>query len=184
MLLSAIGDSIVKGFGVGEENSFVYFKKNNLKTLNLGENGATSQECLRQLAYIDGDLVLIYVGINDFLLNYSLNKTIENIVKITDCVKKKGKKIILCSPHRISGDATEGWCNSSTFISANHKLKNFNLILKGIAFKDNYYFIDYYNLLNKVENYDNLFFDGIHPTKETHNLMRKELMRVIGDFCV
>lgn len=179
MTIFALGDSIVKGFGVGEENSFVNMNTKGIHTVNFGMNGATSDYGVSKLKDIYGDILVLYFGINDFLSNYSVDYAIGNLVTIFEYVDKEKLDVILCSPHRIALDSIENWTGYTSFISTNNKLEEYNQKLRNISTSRKYKFLDFYSILGSIDNYDDLFFDGIHPTKSTHNIMREELLRIL-----
>ena len=82
MKICAAGDSIVNGFGVGRENSFVNLKDNNIEILNIGENGYTSLLTLEKIKKIKNisefNLLLVYVGIKSSLV-FAKEWNVENI---------------------------------------------------------------------------------------------------------
>ncbi|SHG98629.1 Lysophospholipase L1 [Anaerosphaera aminiphila DSM 21120] len=133
MTIFALGDSIVKGFGVGEEKSFVNVNEKGIHTVNFGMNGATSDYGVSKLKDIYGDILVLYFGINDFLSNYSVDYVVKNLMTIFEYVDKEKLDIILCSPHRIAIDSIENWTSYTSFISTNNKLKEYNQKLKDIS---------------------------------------------------
>lgn len=182
MIFNAIGDSIVNGYGVGEKNSFVNVNIEKLDIKNFGVNGATTLDVLKRLDIIgNSNVALLYLGINDFLNGVSINEVEKNIVEIVKTLKNKSDKLILCSVHKICVGEFFGMYKAA-IDSANEKILAYQNFIKVLCEEENLIFLDYYNLLNAEENYDDLFFDGIHPTEETHNIMKKYLLEKLGDF--
>ncbi|WP_036729348.1 SGNH/GDSL hydrolase family protein [Peptoniphilus mikwangii] len=180
MIINAFGDSVVAGFGVGRENSFVNIDRKDIIINNFGINGTTSLDVLNLINRVDfKDTFLLYVGINDFLSEISFYDVEKNIERIADSITGRCSKIVLCAPHFLSSDATYGWCNSSIFLSVNRKLELYQEFLVNLARCREFNIINYYKILGNYKDYDSLFFDGIHPTISTHKIMREELKKVV-----
>ncbi len=177
MKINVLGDSIVNGFGVIREEAFVYFDDLRIEMENFGENGATSLVTLTRIPRkLDCDILFIYVGINDFLSGYSFKSVCKNILKIIDLTKAKDIPVVIAAPHDITHDSTDGWCNEVNYVSAKRKLKEFSDFLKLASKENDFYCIDFYNELkesNEFENYEDLFFDGVHPNNKAHGIMRQ-----------
>lgn len=177
MKINALGDSIVNGFGVIREHSFVNVDDPRMEVNNYGENGTTSLITLSRVdRKLNCDILFVYVGINDFLSGYSLKSVCRNILKIADMAKAKNIPVIISAPHDIAEDATDGWCNDVNYISAKNKLKEFRDFIVVASEEYDFYYIDFYNELKSVSNYEkyeDLFFDGVHPNNKTHDIMRK-----------
>lgn len=179
MKLSILGDSIPNGFGVGKEHSFVNIKNKDIIVKNYAENGLTSLLTLnRAILATDSDIVFIYTGINDFLNGISLRSVCINILKITDMAKKNNIIPVIGIPHEITDDSCSGWCNDVNYISSLDKLNMFRDFIIFTSSKEKFYYIDFNkalkeHALNLKINYDELFFDGVHPNYRTHEYMRK-----------
>ncbi|MBP2025006.1 SGNH/GDSL hydrolase family protein [Peptoniphilus stercorisuis] len=183
MKICAAGDSIVNGFGVGRENSFINIKDNNIEILNIGENGYTSLltlEKIKKLKNISGfNLLFIYVGINDFLSGYSLESVTKNIERIIEFAKRNNLILLISIPLDITEGSQDGWCSSLNYISTKNKLIDYRKYIMEKSFQENFYYIDFYNKFKKLNNYSDLFFDGIHPNRYMHNLMRDYFSEIL-----
>lgn len=183
MKICAAGDSIVKGFGVLEENSFVNIKNKNIEVLNIGENGYTSLFVLERLKAIknirDFDVLFVYCGINDFLSGYSLKSVCKNIEKIIKFSKDNNLILLLAIPLDITEDSMEGWCNSLNYISTENKLIDYRKFIIEKSQEENFYYIDFYKKFKEIDNYGDYFLDGIHPNKSMHKLMREYFSEIL-----
>lgn len=177
MKINALGDSIVNGFGIVQDKAFIFLDDPRIEVEAFGENGATSLITLSRIPRkLECDILFIYVGVNDFLSGYSLKSVCKNILKIVDLAKAKDVITVISAPIDITSDATDGWCNDVNFISAKRKLKEFSDFLNVAKDEYGFYTIDFYNeLKNNIEdkNYEDMFFDGVHPNNKTHDIMRE-----------
>ncbi|MDO5041238.1 MAG: GDSL-type esterase/lipase family protein [Peptoniphilus sp.] len=170
-MINAIGDSLVYGYGVGSENSFINIPHE--KVNNYGINGDTSAGVLYRLdEVLDGQIIIILVGVNDFLNGISVDSTTSNIKKILDEIFCRGKKALLCIPFLLSEE--EDYTRILSL--ANDKITKYRENLLQFSHED-LLIVDFYGELQKEPNYSHLFFDGIHPTKSTHDLMRSLLIK-------
>lgn len=173
MILKAIGDSLVYGYGVGSENSFVNINIKNVKVINYGMNGDTSAGVLHRIdEVLDADVILVFAGVNDFLNGISVDAAASNIRKILDKIFSRGKKTVLCIPFLLSEE--EDYTNIISV--ANRKITEYRENLLQIKYED-LLAVDFYRQLQKQPHYSNLFFDGVHPTKSTHDLMKSLLIK-------
>lgn len=178
-----VGDSIPNGFGVGRENAFTNIVNKNIKIINSAENGANIENAYEQARrYSKCDILLVYAGINDFLMGRSLKAVLETILKISDYAKVNKIELIIGIPHDITTDATDGWCNDINYISTKNKLKDLKDIIEIASQKEKFSYIDFYSEMKQnltEEEYNDYFFDGIHPNKEMHKKMKKILEKIL-----
>ncbi|CDZ74435.1 putative arylesterase [Peptoniphilus sp. ING2-D1G] len=173
MILTAMGDSLVYGYGVGCENSFINMDMEGIEVVNQGINGDTSAGVLHRIENApDADIILVFVGVNDFLIGMSVDTVTSNIMKILEKIFHRGKKAILCIPFLLSEE--EDFTNILSI--ANNKITKYRE--KILELKDeSLLLIDFYRELKKQPDYSSLFFDGIHPTQKTHDLMKSILIK-------
>lgn len=164
LIINAVGDSIVKGFGV--EKSFVEVDGTGFVINNFGINGDTSENVLYRIEdYKNCDILLLYYGLNDFLNGCSVWQVVDNSKKI---IEKVNTEIILCIPHKVDVQELAFIFNPE---GINRKLSKL---------------IEEYKLLSNVKilNFYELFadetdlFDGIHPTDK----MQKQMQQYLLDF--
>ena len=167
-MIGAFGDSVIKGYGV-LGNSFVNI--DGIK--NFGVNGITSKNLLEIVQNSNLNNGIIFIGINDFLNGESVDSTIKNLDDIISVFKSRNGKLILCIPYKLS-DEIYGFPISGV----NKKIKLFRESI--LKINDNQVrILDFYKILGEIKDYESLFFDGIHPNTNTHQLMKICLLEVL-----
>ena len=166
-----LGDSITKGTGAAYSYSDLiedFFIQNgyNVKCINLAKNGATSYKMLsitqKYISFYHPDVVFLSIGWNDLKNRIRISEYEKNLLKITYILKReKVRRIVFLS---------------STLVSlpiANLKIRKYNSVLKKIAIKYNFDFVDVYKYwqrnTHKLEDY--LSYDGIHPNNNGQKLI-------------
>ena len=111
---------------------------------------------------IIGDIVVLMIGINDILLNSSINSVNENIEKIIELLKIKFKEIIIIS-----------------ILPTMYKDRNKNIIEVNniLSTYKNIKFLDIYNLfLGEDGKIDNKFSsDGVHLSTYAYDILNKKI---------
>ena len=171
------GDSLTAGYGLSTEEAFPALIEKQLikngkkiKVVNAGLSGETSAGGLSRLDWILKQPVEIFVlelGANDGLRGLPLTQTRQNLQAIIDKVKKKypQTKIVVAGmmvpPNMGKEYATE-----------------FQKIFPELAKKNNTTLIPF--ILNGVAGDEKLNqADGIHPTAEGHQIVARNIIKVI-----
>lgn len=183
MVLLCIGDSITFGYGVLKNERFInLIKEQGIKVINRGINGDTTSGMLSR---ISGDLervnskgpvvVLIMGGINDFLQGRNVDYVYKNIWLMGKEVLQKGFKLIIGIEGAVIVDkAMVNWDSTLNYNEINNKVKQLREFLKA----SEYTTVDFYEVMGTC---NSIFIDdGIHPDKNGHALMAKELLKVLN----
>lgn len=162
------GDSLVRGFGVPEDKSWVYLvSKNNF---NYGANGATTADVLSVIRMVKlSKYTFVMAGLNDFFMNYSFNFTRDNFSEIIKVIKAQNSTLILGIPPLPTHSAVEyGWVGDSVFQNVQIKL---NMLKEFFKDMDNVIIIDFNKIFDDILNPEDFFIDGVHPNTVLHSLM-------------
>lgn len=177
MVINALGDSIVNGYGVEDNCSFISRENSALNIKNYGINGDTTDGILKRIkSHINAEYILIFIGINDFLNGKSVDYVFKNICRIIDLLEKKDKNIILCIPFKLEESLYD-----FSIKSTNYKIIELRELILSNMKRRKILIVDFYKELLKEDNYSKLFIDGIHPNKKAHSLMGNILYKVLRD---
>ena len=81
------GDSLVRGFGVPEDKSWVYLVSKD--KYNYGANGATTADVLNVIRMVKlSEYTFVMAGLNDFFMNYNFDFTCNNFSEIIKVIKE------------------------------------------------------------------------------------------------
>jgi len=100
-VILAFGDSLTKGYGTVEQNSYpaVLDKLLSQKVINDGVSGETTGEGLKRfeasLNKYRPDLVLLMEGGNDILRKYDLSKTKQNLADMIELAQSRNIQVVL-----------------------------------------------------------------------------------------
>ena len=174
------GDSLTFGYGVPNQNSWVYkiTQEFSFSSLNKACNGDTTPSMLSR--YYEHVLVhspykiFIMGGTNDLLLGRSVTSIIDNIELMIKDGLSINSEIIIGIPPKIIGQM------ANTLFSPSHLYDYAEkeiLVLKNELIKlcDNYklQFINFYDLTCDK---NDIYLDGLHLTSYGHELMYKEAL--------
>ena len=162
------GDSLVRGFGVPEDKSWVYLvSKNNF---NYGANGATTADVLFVIRMVKlSKYTFVMAGLNDFFMNYSFDFTCDNFREIIKVIRDQNSVMILGIPPMPTHFAVEcGWVGKSVFQNVQIKL---NMLKNFFKDMDNVIIIDFNKIFDDTLNLEEYFIDGVHPNTVLHSLM-------------
>lgn len=183
--LILIGDSLVYGYGVNKNESWVYnlSKRTNLEVINKGINGDITSSMLDRL-YEDvlinnPDCVFLMGGTNDLLKGYSINKIIQNINEmIIDC-KNYTSEIIIGIPPCIKKEMANKLFMPSPFYSYCEKtLPELKEELIKLANVHSIKYIDFYTITSKNIHND-IYLDGIHLNFLGNNLLLEKALKIL-----
>ncbi len=170
----ALGDSIVKGYGVGEgwpemlarslADSFP-----NVRVFNAGRSGDTAGQGLSRLEddvlTHDPDLVLVSFGLNDMKNGIPVEQFGEDLGKVVDRISAHGSTVVLLTTTRLQKGAS---------MVARFNPGPFNDTIRAIAEGNGIWLID----VNKEAgglNTSKYLLDAAHPNTEGY----RELTRII-----
>ena len=171
------------------------------KVINAGIGGNNTIDLLNRIDMDvlskHPDIVVVMVGTNDMLnsnkmLSYKDYST--NLRLVTQKLKKSGMEVILISPPPVDSVFLFERHDRELFIeSPNAKLDSISHINREIAFENNAYFIDLFEIfrnLNIPEHNEDLFIrnpknsgirDGVHPTEKGLRLIAEIIFRFLKD---
>jgi acyl-CoA thioesterase-1 len=180
MKLVCFGDSITFGYGVKKEDSWVKILEDKYKIQieNRGINGDTTAGMLsrsyKDIIMSSPTHTIIMGGTNDFLCGRKVNQVSENICFILkECIYNKITPLLAIQPPIAKEKASVYWSNTVNYEEVNNNIFEYrNLIIK-FAEEHNIEVIDFYSAFINLPNstLNNLFIDGVHPTKEGHLIM-------------
>ncbi|WP_244833727.1 GDSL-type esterase/lipase family protein [Clostridium sp. BJN0001] len=175
-----IGDSLTYGYGVDKKSCWVYklSKELNISYLNKGLNGDTTSSMLERyyedVVIYNPKYVFIMGGSNDLLCMRSSSSIIENIsLMIKDSINKSNI-LIGIPPCIVSEMAFNLFSPSSSYKYAEKELIVLRKKLIELCIKYKIKYIDFYE---ETKNKKELFLDGIHLTKEGHNILYKKALK-------
>lgn len=162
------GDSLVRGFGVPEDKSWVYLVSKN--KFNYGANGATTADVLTVIRMVKlSEYTFVMAGLNDFFMNYSFDFTCDNFSEIIKVIKDQNSVMILGIPPLPTHSAVEyGWVGDSVFQNVQRKLNRLKNFFEDM---DKVIIIDFNKIFNDTLNPEDYFIDGVHPNTALHSLM-------------
>lgn len=138
---------------------------------NYGIPGFYSRDVLwllEEKVEIQGDIVVLMIGVNDILGDVSLEKIFDNILKIIDILKERFKKIILIS------------VLPTMYKEKNKKIKNLNFFLSTQNFVEK---LMIHNLFLNEEGVINNKYssDGVHLSPEGYKLLNKKIKEILEE---
>ena len=162
-VIIAFGDSLTRGYGIvpPEKNYVVYLSEYiNIPIINAGKTGDTTADALVRLQsdVLDKkpNIVIIFLGGNDFLMGYSSDVTEVNLTTIVTDIQKTGAKVIL-----LGGD---------TQLASDVEQK-----IQKVAIKEKV-FAYIPNILNGILFRKDLMYDNLHPNEKGHELMAQKIL--------
>lgn len=176
-----IGDSLTTGYGVFKEDSWInkLGQDSGLELINKGINGDTTAGMLsrsfKDVVNIKPDFVFIMGGTNDIMSNMSLKNTENCICELADeALKYNITPVIGIQPPIIGSMAYIHWSHDADYRKIKQQqIKYKNWIISQCR-RQKIKYIDFFELFYfelKTTAPDELFIDGIHPSKKGHKLM-------------
>ena len=156
------GDSLTKGFGSTEGNTYPDFLQQltNIPVINKGINGNTSKDGLNRtddILQFKNSLVIVEFGANDFFQQISISETKKNMEQIVDKLKQDNIVVLVSTEDK--------------------QLHNLHNMLKSLAAEKKVLFIN--GILNEIWNNRNLFSDEIHPNSTGYKLIADKIYKNI-----
>lgn len=186
MSILCMGDSLTYGYGVPANSCWVSLlnKKSKNKVINRGINGDTTSLLLSRsdedLLKLKPDYLLLLIGTNDILMGADIKRVFDNICFLLNNAAKNFITPIALSPLPIySSMAEQRW---SSFIDYNHVNKNLCLLsrlLHEFCVSNSLQNINLYEaFIKQIDNFDQLYIDGIHPDIRGHYLIFQEVIKL------
>ncbi|MCL5017435.1 MAG: GDSL-type esterase/lipase family protein [Patescibacteria group bacterium] len=163
-IVVAFGDSITSGYClVPPQKDYVVYLSDytNIPIINAGKRGDNTADALIRLQSDvlskQPNIVIVFLGANDFLEGYSSEVVTENLTAIVEAIQKSGAKVIL-----VGGDSQ---------VTSDFEIAEQNVATKEKVFA----FIP--NVLNGILFRKDLVCpDGLHPNEKGHEIIAKKIL--------
>jgi len=201
------GDSITAGSYDHEEGGWVNRlrkfldvkvlteSKFSYRIYNLGISGDTTEGLLHRLESeaknrikeTEDNVIIFQIGLNDSILILDKGKLItsskkfsKNIQKLVKISSKITKNIIFVglTPVNESKVVPIPWRREAAY--KNEHIRKYDYIIKEVCNKNNVKFVEMFQEIGKVNYYDKLLEDGVHPNSEGH----QKMFEIIKDFLI
>ncbi|NLK71598.1 MAG: hypothetical protein GX285_01095 [Clostridiales bacterium] len=186
MKFVCIGDSLTFGYGVAKNQCWtrILEGKFNTEVVNKGINGQLTSDMTlrynRDVIQEKPDHVIIMGGTNDFLHGMPLNTVIDNIIFMVNLTLEKN--IVPMIGIQMLTDpimAARRWSDDTDYAEVNNKISLYREWAYNYSKSNNIKIFDFYDAFNRYlmnNSSDTLYFDGLHPTPEGHELMAAVIM--------
>lgn len=179
MKIVCLGDSLTFGYGVypGENWCDIVRRDLNITIINKGVNGDTSSGMLfrsfNDVINLNPSSAIVMGGTNDFLMGYDLNRVVDNISTLLIEIKEKGIIPYLGIQIPVYQPLAEKfWDESIDYSLVNINIENYRKNMCDFCNNYNIKVFDFYKAFkDSIEDFNSLFIDGIHPTKQGHEIM-------------
>jgi acyl-CoA thioesterase-1 len=174
-----LGDSLAEGLGVAQGNSFPDLLQKRLdrqgykyRVVNLGVSGDTTTGGLSRLDYalsLKPAILVIELGGNDGLRGIPVSSTKANIDRMVAAAKKNGVDVLLAGMTLPPNYGPE-------------YIKQFEAVYHDLAQKHRVQLVPslMQPIVDEIESRPNIMQpDGIHPTKDGHELLADNVMRYL-----
>jgi acyl-CoA thioesterase I len=159
MVIVALGDSLVAGYGLPQDQSFpaqleaaLRARGQNVRVVNAGVSGDTARAALQRMDWAlpdDADAVIVELGANDALQGLPPDTTKAALAKIIEKIQAKGLPVLLAgmeAPRNLGKDYVEAFGRIYPDLAARYDVILYPFFLDGIALNE--------ELMQK---------DGLHP---------------------
>ena len=189
MNIVCLGDSTTYGYMVGRDKVWTKIlndkfteENKDIKFINKGINGDMisgmlvrfDMDCVRENA----DTVILMGGVNDIFTFKALEKIENNFINIINKSLENNIDIIAFTPIAFVKEAFS-FFESNNIEEFDSILKEYVNFINDYTSKNNIKSIDVYNLFtNKIlkeNNYYDIFFDGVHLSKNGHSVFASEI---------
>lgn len=190
MKIVCVGDSLTAGYGVSKKANWVSLLKENLnyEVINKGVNGDTSFGVLtrsfQDIIALKPDICIVLIGTNDFLMNRSVENTLDNIKTLVKEMVENGILPVVAFPPKILPSlAKEKWCETIDYQKVNDNLLKLRNLLLAFCSKNSYKAIDLYEAFSSISegNSYNYYLDGVHFNTRGHEIMYNLIVKVITE---
>lgn len=170
-----LGDSLTEGYQLAKEEAFPALiekelKKNHkdIKVINAGVSGATSASGMKRLDWylkIKPDIMVLALGANDGLRGLKVTETEKNLASVIEKARGRGIEVILVGmkmPTNMGETYRSDFESIFPRLSKKYSIKLVPFLLEGVGG------VPRYNLP-----------DGIHPNQKGHEIMAKNVLKVL-----
>ncbi|MCP4971392.1 MAG: arylesterase [Arcobacter sp.] len=173
-----LGDSLTEGLGVSKESAYPNLVQNliqtklnkNIKTINAGVSGSTTNDGLSRLKWYlkrKPDIIFVALGVNDGLRGLDLKQSQKNLEEIINYALKSKAKVLLAGmliPPNYGPKYSQDFKEMYENIQSKYNLKFMPFLLKNVAGVQK---------LNQA--------DGIHPNEKGHKIIAKEVYEFLKE---
>lgn len=160
----AFGDSITKGFGIGEENAYpvIVSREIGFPIRNAGLEGDGSASAFSRLEEDvfthDPWIVIVFLGGNDFLKRTPGSVVRENLSKIIVAIQERGAIVVLVGIETV---VIESYSKIYKDLSEQHHTAYVPDVLRGII------------------GHNELMVDTVHPNEKGHEIIAERILKVL-----
>lgn len=162
MKIICLGDSFTEGFLI-ENNYTRFLEKAGFNVLNWGQNGDTTEGCLKRMKNDFADIFIIFAGTNDFFNGVSVEVAYKNIKSILQESKAK-EKICIIPPYIEEEEAY------AFYEMVNDKIDELAELIKSSS-------IDYIDSRKIFPHY----LDGVHMGESFHRKLADKIIEKIRE---
>ena len=189
------GDSITHGYGVNDPSKSFYGRidaimragvYDNVRTINAGVNGDTTDGALARIANVrahDPDIAVIAFGLNDCQSDrITLLKFRQNLIRLIMAFPKK-TRVILATSNSFMDTGQDQWKE------LNASLDDYMDEVRKLSSEKGYPLIDVHSVWKKQlrtdsRNIETLYVDPTHPSNVGHKLIFETYMDVLRKMIV
>lgn len=160
----AFGDSITKGFGVGEENAYpvIVSREIGFPIRNAGFEGDSSASALSRLEEDvfahDPWIVIVFLGGNDFLKRTPGSVVREHLSQIIAKIQERGAIVVLVGIETV---VIEDYSKIYRDLSKQYRTAYVPDVLRGII------------------GHNELMVDAVHPNEKGHEIIAERILKVL-----
>ena len=158
-VIVALGDSLIAGYGLPQEQSFpaqleaaLKARSHNVRVVNAGVSGDTALAGLQRLDWAipdDADAVILELGANDALQGLPPDRTKATLAKIIEKLQAKNMPVLIAgmeAPRNLGKEYVESFGAMYPDLAAQYGVILYPIFLEGAALND-----------------DLMLKDGLHP---------------------
>jgi acyl-CoA thioesterase-1 len=172
MVIVALGDSLVAGYGLPQDQSFpaqleatLRARGQSVRVVNAGVSGDTVRAALQRMDWAipdDADAVIVELGANDALQGLPPDATKADLAKIIEKIQAKGLPVLLAgmeAPRNLGKDYVEAFGRMYPDLAARYDVILYPFFLDGVALNE--------ALMQK---------DGLHPNGKGVAVLVEKIM--------
>jgi acyl-CoA thioesterase-1 len=172
MVIVALGDSLVAGYGLPQDQSFpaqleatLRARGQSVRVVNAGVSGDTARAALQRMDWAipdDADAVIVELGANDALQGLPPDATKADLAKIIEKIQAKGLPVLLAgmeAPRNLGKDYVEAFGRMYPDLAARYDVILYPFFLDGVALNE--------ALMQK---------DGLHPNGKGVAVLVEKIM--------
>lgn len=149
MVIVALGDSLVAGYGLAQDQSFpaqleaaLRARGRNVRVVNAGVSGDTASAALQRIDWAlpeDADAVIVELGANDALQGLPPEATKAALAKIVEKIQARGLPVLLAgmeAPRNLGKDYVEAFGRMYSDLAARYDVVLYPFFLDGVALNE------------------------------------------------